>query len=320
MKKTTSKIICAVSLSLAAFFLAVSLVLILPGRAFATTVGDAQQNDVTVPNAGDDNAGYGEADQGQNNIPPYGRNDNNTNPYYTDYGSTQYAPNASNSTTSTGGFSLTFDGQNASLSATVRMFLVLTVLAIAPALLVMLTSFTRIIVVLHFIRAALQTQTAPPNQVMAGLALFLTLFIMWPTLVSINNNALAPLDRGEITYEQAVTEAQRPLRQFMYGQTQTKDLNFFCDIANVTYTDYDDVPFVVLVPSFILSELRTAFIIGFLIYIPFIVIDMVVASVLMSMGMMMLPPTTISMPFKILLFIMADGWNLVIGSLIKTFY
>ncbi len=320
MKKTTSKIICAVSLSLAAFFLAVSLILILPGRAFATTVNDAQQNEVTVPNAGNDNAGYGEADQTQNNIPPYGRNDNNTNPYYTDYGSTQYAPNASNSTTSTGGFSLTFDGQNASLSATVRMFLVLTILAIAPALLVMLTSFTRIIVVLHFIRAALQTQTSPPNQVMAGLALFLTLFIMWPTLVSINNNALAPLDRGEITYEQAVTEAQKPLRQFMYGQTQTKDLNFFCDIANVTYTDYDDVPFIVLVPSFILSELRTAFIIGFLIYIPFIVIDMVVASVLMSMGMMMLPPTTISMPFKILLFIMADGWNLVIGSLIKTFY
>lgn len=320
MKKTTSKIICAVSLSLAAFFLVVSLVMIIPGRAFATTVQDAQQNDVNVPNAGNDNAGYGEADQGQTNIPPYGRNDNNTNPYYTDYGSTQYAPNASNSTTSTGGFSLTFDGQNASLSATVRMFLVLTVLAIAPALLVMLTSFTRIIVVLHFIRAALQTQTSPPNQVMAGLALFLTLFIMWPTLVSINNNALAPLDRGEITYEQAVTEAQKPLRQFMYGQTQTKDLNFFCDIANVTYTDYDDVPFVVLVPSFILSELRTAFIIGFLIYIPFIVIDMVVASVLMSMGMMMLPPTTISMPFKILLFIMADGWNLVIGSLIKTFY
>lgn len=320
MKKTTSKIICAVSLSLAAFFLVVSLVMIIPGRAFATTVQDAQQNDVNVPNAGNDNAGYGEADQGPNNIPPYGRNDNNTNPYYTDYGSTQYAPNASNSTTSTGGFSLTFDGQNASLSATVRMFLVLTILAIAPALLVMLTSFTRIIVVLHFIRAALQTQTAPPNQVMAGLALFLTLFIMWPTLVSINNNALAPLDRGEITYEQAVTEAQKPLRQFMYGQTQTKDLNFFCDIANVTYTDYDDVPFIVLVPSFILSELRTAFIIGFLIYIPFIVIDMVVASVLMSMGMMMLPPTTISMPFKILLFIMADGWNLVIGSLIKTFY
>ncbi|MBQ1401057.1 MAG: hypothetical protein IIY99_01785, partial [Firmicutes bacterium] len=192
MKKTTSKIICAVSLSLAAFFLVVSLVLIIPGRAFATTVGDAQQNGVTVPDAGNDNAGYGDTNQDQSNIPPYGRNDNNTNPYYTDYGSTQYAPNASNSTTSTGGFSLTFDGQNASLSATVRMFLVLTVLAIAPALLVMLTSFTRIIVVLHFIRAALQTQTSPPNQVLAGLALFLTLFIMWPTLVSINDNALAP--------------------------------------------------------------------------------------------------------------------------------
>ena len=128
------------------------------------------------------------------------------------------------------------------------------------------------------------------------------------------------MDRGEITQEEALDITEDAFREFMYGQTQTKDLNLFCDIADITYDDYDDVPFRVIVPSFILSELRTAFIIGFLIYIPFIVIDMVVASVLMSMGMMMLPPTTISMPFKILLFVLADGWNLVIGSLVKTFY
>ena len=143
---------------------------------------------------------------------------------------------------------------------------------------------------------------------------------MWPTFNQINENAIKPLDAGEITQEEALTAAELPIRQFMYGQTQTKDLNLFCDIAEVTYEDYDDVPFYVLVPSFIISELRTAFIIVFLIYIPFIVIDMVVASVLMSMGMMMLPPTTISLPFKILLFVLADGWNLVIGSVVRTFY
>ena len=143
---------------------------------------------------------------------------------------------------------------------------------------------------------------------------------MWPTFTSIYDNAIKPLDQGEITQEEAIEKAGKPIRDFMYGQTQTKDLDLFCEISNTTYNDYDEIPFTVLVPSFILSELRTAFIIGFLIYIPFIVIDMVVSSVLMSMGMMMLPPTTISLPFKILLFILADGWNLVIGSLVKTFY
>ena len=279
----------------------------------------ANDNGSDIESPQDANSQYGTNSQNLDNS-QYGRNDNTTNPYYTDYGSTEYAPNASNSTTGTGGFSLTFDGENTSLSAQLRMFLILTVIALAPSILVMLTSFTRIIVVLHFVRAALNTQTAPPNQVITGLALILTLFIMWPTMVQINQNALVPLDNGTITQEQALSEAEKPIREFMYGQTQTKDLNLFCDIAQVTYEDYDDVPFIVLVPAFILSELRTAFIIGFLIYIPFIVIDMVVASVLMSMGMMMLPPTTISMPFKILLFIMADGWNLVIGSLVKTFY
>ena len=202
-----------------------------------------------------------------------------------------------------------------------KILLVLTVIALAPSILIMLTSFTRIIVVLHFVRQALGTQTSPPNQVLVGLALFLTIFIMQPVFTNINDTALKPFDAGEITQEQAIEIGQKPLREFMYSQTQTKDLNLFMEIAGIEEVeDYDDIPITVLIPSFVISELRTAFIIGFLIYIPFIIIDMVVASTLMSMGMMMLPPTTISMPFKILLFILADGWDLVIGNLVKTFY
>ncbi len=239
----------------------------------------------------------------------------------TEYGATRNAPNASDNLTGTGGgFTLDFNSDGGTLTSTVQILLVLTVIALAPSILVMLTSFTRIIVVLHFVRMGLATQTAPPNQVLIGLALFLTLFIMWPTFSTINENAIKPMDAGEITMEEALDEIEAPFRDFMYGQTMTKDLNLFCEIAGITYEDYSEVPFRVIVPSFILSELRTAFIIGFLIYIPFIVIDMVVSSVLMAMGMMMLPPTTISMPFKILLFILADGWNLVIGSLVRTFY
>ncbi|MCR5143991.1 MAG: flagellar type III secretion system pore protein FliP [Lachnospiraceae bacterium] len=237
-----------------------------------------------------------------------------------EYGATENAPNASDSVVGEGGVSLSFDSEGGNLSSTVRILLVLTVLSLAPSILVMLTSFTRIIIVLHFVRTAIGTQTAPPNQVLIGLALFLTLFIMWPTFTQINEEAIQPLDRGEITQEEAFEVGIKPIRQFMYGQTQEKDLNMFCEISGTTYEEYDDVPFVVLVPSFIVSELRTAFIIGVLIYVPFIVIDMVVASVLMSMGMMMLPPTTISLPFKILLFVLADGWNLVVGGLVKTFY
>ena len=240
--------------------------------------------------------------------------------YASQYGATPNAPNARDTVTGEGGVSLTFDSDSGTLSSTVRILLVLTVLALAPSILIMLTSFTRIIIVLHFVRSAIGTQTSPPNQVLIGLALFLTLFIMWPTFNTINEKAIQPLDKGEITQEVALEEGMKPIRNFMYGQTQEKDLNLFCEIADVTYEDYDDVPFVVLVPSFIISELRTAFIIGVLIYIPFIVIDMVVSSVLMSMGMMMLPPTTISLPFKILLFVLADGWNLVVGGLVKTFY
>jgi flagellar biosynthetic protein FliP len=221
---------------------------------------------------------------------------------------------------STNGFSITYNNESGSVSTPIRMLLVLTVLSLAPSLLVMMTSFTRIIIVLHFVRTAIGTQTAPPNQVLIGLALFLTFFIMWPTFQEINTNAIQPLDQGLITQEEAIQAAEEPIREFMYGQTRTKDMDVFVQISGETYESYEDIPFTTLVPAFILSELRTAFILGFLIYIPFIVIDMVVSSVLMSMGMMMLPPTTISLPFKILLFILADGWDLVIGSLVKTFY
>ena len=221
---------------------------------------------------------------------------------------------------STDGLNIYYNNDSGSLSTPIRMFLVLTVLSLAPSILIMLTSFTRIIIVLHFVRTAIGTQTAPPNQVLVGLALFLTLFIMWHTFSEINEKAIKPLDEGTITQQEAIQAAEEPFREFMYGQTQTKDLKLFVDMSGETYDDYDDVPFTTLVPAFILSELRTAFILGFLIYIPFIVIDMVVSSVLMSMGMMMLPPTTISLPFKVLLFILADGWDLVIGNLVKTFY
>ncbi|WP_099468864.1 flagellar type III secretion system pore protein FliP [Konateibacter massiliensis] len=222
-----------------------------------------------------------------------------------------------------GGLSINYntDGEGG-LSASIKILLFLTIISLAPSILIMLTSFTRIIIVLHFTRAALATQTAPPNQVLVGLALFLTLFIMGPIFTQINDTAIKPLDAGEITQEQALEIGLEPLREFMFEQTQTRDIQLFLDIAqvNTTIESQNDVPITVLIPSFIISELRSAFIMGFLIYIPFIIIDMVVASTLMSMGMMMLPPTTISMPFKLLLFILADGWNLIIGNLVKTFY
>lgn len=236
-------------------------------------------------------------------------------------GSTEVA----NHNDQTDGLSITYNNENGSLSTPVRMLLVLTVLSLAPSILIMMTSFTRIIIVLHFVRTAIGTQTAPPNQILIGLALFLTLFIMWPTFQQINTDAIQPLDRGEITQTEFLEKAEAPIREFMIkdAKIQIRDINLFTEISGETYeddTELSDVPFTTLVPAFILSELRKAFIMGFLIYIPFIVIDMVVSSVLMSMGMMMLPPTTISLPFKILLFVLADGWNLVIGSLVQTFY
>lgn len=221
---------------------------------------------------------------------------------------------------STNGVYFAYNNEDGTLSGSLRILLMLTIISLAPALLMMLTSFTRIIIVLHFLRTAIGTQTAPPNQILIGLALFLTLFIMQPVFSDINENAIKPFDAGEITQEEAIEIGSQPLREFMNGQVQTKDIDLFIEISGQTFESYDEVPFSILIPGFVVSELRTAFIIGFMLYIPFIVIDMVVASVLMSMGMMMLPPTTISLPFKILLFILADGWNLVIGSLVQTFY
>lgn len=216
---------------------------------------------------------------------------------------------------------ITYDDGNGEIAGSLRILITLTAISLAPIMLVMLTSFTRIIIVLHFTRAALNTNTAPPNNVMIALALFLTFFIMSPTITTIYDTAIVPFDNGEITQEEALEIGIEPLRQFMYQETQTKDASMFMEIAGYEWTgELEDIPTSVLIPSFIIGELRAAFIIGFLIYIPFIVIDMVVASTLMGMGMMMLPPTTISMPFKILLFVLADGWNLIIGILVKTFY
>ncbi len=224
-------------------------------------------------------------------------------------------PNIANTVT------ITSEGGNGSISGSLQILLTLTLIAISPILVIMLTSFTRVIIVLHFTRAALSTNTAPPNQVLIGLALFLTFFIMGPAITEINETAYTPYLNGELTQEEAIEVGMQPLREFMYGQTQMKDVQMFMEISGTTWDgEIESIPNSVLIPSFLISELRTAFIIGFLIYIPFLVIDMVISSVLMSMGMMMLPPTTISMPFKILLFVLADGWNLVIGNLVRTFY
>jgi flagellar biosynthetic protein FliP len=216
---------------------------------------------------------------------------------------------------------ITYNDDNGSLNSSLRILITLTLIAIAPLLIMVMTSFTRIIIVLHFTRAALNTQTAPPNQVLVALSLILTFFIMQPTIEEINVNAVIPFEAGTISQDEFLEKAMTPLRNFMEPQTQVKDVRLFYDIAGMEWDGtIESIPNSILIPAFMISELRIAFWIGFMIYIPFIVIDMVVASVLMSMGMMMLPPTTISMPFKILLFILADGWSLIIGQLVRTFY
>lgn len=221
------------------------------------------------------------------------------------------------------GIDITSNGESGTLTGALQIVLVLTVLALCPSILIMLTSFTRILIVLHFTRAALNTQSAPPNQVLIGMALFLTFFIMSPIFSNVYTDAIRPLSKGEITQTEALEKGAAPIKRFMLNNVKDKDLNAMCEIAGISEVNMEnieeEIPISVLIPSFILSELRVAFWIGFLIYIPFIIIDMVVASVLMSMGMMMLPPTTISMPFKILLFVLADGWNLIIVNLMKTF-
>ncbi|MEA1899913.1 MAG: flagellar type III secretion system pore protein FliP [Thermodesulfobacteriota bacterium] len=206
------------------------------------------------------------------------------------------------------------------VSVVLEIFLLLTVLSLAPAILIMLTSFTRIVIVLSVLRQAIGTHQMPPNQIIIGLALFLTFFIMTPVWHDINQNALQPYLDKKITQQQALESASQPLRSFMFKQTKEKDLALLVDIADIERPrNVDDVPISVLIPSFIISELKTAFQIGFLLYVPFLIIDMVVASVLLSMGMMMLPPIMISLPFKLMLFVLADGWYLIVGSLVKSF-
>lgn len=216
---------------------------------------------------------------------------------------------------------ITIGTDSESVSSALQIVIVLTVISLCPSILVMLTSFTRILVVMHFTRSALNTQSAPPNQVLIGISLFLTIFIMGPTFSEIYEEAYVPFSNEEINQEEFFDKAMVPLREFMFRQVDEKDLNSMCEIGGVTEVKdvKEDVPTSVLIPAFIISELRTAFWIGFLIFVPFLVIDMVVSSTLMSMGMMMLPPTTISMPFKILLFVLADGWNLIIINLVQTF-
>ena len=201
-----------------------------------------------------------------------------------------------------------------------QIFLLMTVLSLAPAILIMLTSFTRIVIVLSLLRRALGTNQMPPNQVMIGLALFLTFFIMTPVWQQVNQDALQPYLDKKIDHQQAFANAAKPLKEFMMKQTREKDLALFVDIAEVDRPrTIEDIPTKVLIPSFIISEVKTAFQIGLLLYVPFLVIDMVVASVLLSMGMMMLPPIMISLPFKLMLFVLADGWYLLVGSLVKSF-
>jgi flagellar biosynthetic protein FliP len=206
------------------------------------------------------------------------------------------------------------------MAVVLQIFLLMTILSLAPAILIMLTSFTRVVIVLSLLRRALGTMQMPPNQVIIGLALFLTFFIMTPVWHQINNDALQPYLDEKIDQQQALKNAAEPLRKFMFKQTREKDLALFVGIAKVQRpSNVNDVPTSVLIPSFIISEVKTAFQIGLLLYVPFLIIDMVVASVLLSMGMMMLPPIMISLPFKLMLFVLADGWNLMIGSLVKSF-
>jgi len=203
---------------------------------------------------------------------------------------------------------------------TVDIVILLTILTLLPSILMMLTGFTRIIIVLSFIRQALGMQQTPPNQILIGLALFLTFFVMQPVFSRVYDDAYVPFTEGAITQEEFLDSAMEPIREFMIEQAFDSDVAFFIGMAGEDYPDLESLPNSVLIPAFITSEIKHAMFIGFIIYIPFIVIDMIVASTLMSMGMMMLPPAMISLPFKVLLFVMVDGWQLIIGSLIQTFY
>jgi flagellar biosynthesis protein FliP len=207
------------------------------------------------------------------------------------------------------------------VSVLIQILALLTVLSLAPAILIMMTSFTRLVVVFSFLRHALGTNQMPPNQLLVGLALFLTFFIMTPVWQTVHDKALVPYQEKRISQTQALEEALKPVRKFMFKQTREKDLALFIQLAKMPRPkSQEEISTTVLLPAFMISELKTAFQIGCLLYIPFLIVDMVVSSVLLSMGMMMLPPVMISLPFKVMLFVLVDGWNLLVGSLVKSFY
>jgi len=207
------------------------------------------------------------------------------------------------------------------VSVTLELVALLTILSLAPSIVIMLTSFTRIAIVLNFVKQALGTQNAPPNQMVMGLSLFLTFFVMAPTFNRVNEEAIQPYLAHEIDYKEGLDKAIKPIREFMLRQTSEHDLALFIRAARLPNPNtIDDLGMWTIIPAFIISELKTAFIIGFLIYVPFLIIDMSIASILMSMGMMMLPPMMVSMPFKLILFVMVDGWNLIIQQLLLSFH
>lgn len=205
------------------------------------------------------------------------------------------------------------------LAVTLQLLLLLTILSLAPSILIMTTSYLRIIIVFHFLKTALGTQQMPPNQLLAGVALFVTFFVMTPTWTKFNETALTPYLDKKISVEEAYEKGIEPIREFMLKNTRAEELKFFYELADIERPNTAaDLPITILIPSFVLSELRAGFIIGFFLFIPFVMVDMIVSSILMSMGMMMLPPMMISMPFKILLFVLVDGWALVIGSVVRS--
>ncbi|MBC8277744.1 MAG: flagellar type III secretion system pore protein FliP [FCB group bacterium] len=207
------------------------------------------------------------------------------------------------------------------LSVTVQILILMTVLTLAPSIMIMMTSFTRLIIAFHFLKQALGTMQVPPTQVLVGLCLFLTVFIMSPVIKEVNDKAFQPYIQNEITQAEAFKRGQVPVKAFMLRQTREKDLALFISLSKIERPQRaEDIPIHVLIPAFIVNELRVAFQIGFILYLPFLVIDMVVASVLLAMGMMMLPPVMISLPFKIILFVLADGWNLMVGSMVASFH
>lgn len=206
------------------------------------------------------------------------------------------------------------------VSTTLQILLLMTILSLAPSIVIMTTAYLRIIIVFHFLKSALGTQQMPPSQLLAGIALFVTFFIMAPTWNKVNDEALKPLMENKLKVNEAYDKGIEPIREFMFKNARDEDLELFVGLSNLSRPkNREDVPTYVLIPAFVLSELRAGFIIGFFMFIPFIMVDMIVSSILMSMGMMMMPPMMISLPFKILLFILVDGWNLIIGSLVRSF-